>query len=50
MIRDADIGFAMENGVDEVKSVADVIAPNCSADGIKWIIEYLEKEIDAGRI
>ena len=50
MIRDADIGFAMENGVDEVKSVADVIAPNCSADGIKWIIEYLEKEIDCGGI
>ncbi len=50
MIREADIGFAMENAVESLKAEADVIAPHCGEDGIAWIIDYLEKEIDAGRM
>ena len=50
MIKEADIGFVMENGVESLKAEADVIAPHCGEDGIAWIIDYLEKEIDAGRI
>lgn len=39
MINYAGLGVAMENGVDKVKSVADLIAPTNDEDGVAKIIE-----------
>ena len=41
MIRTADIGVAMENGIESVKNVADVTAPDNNSDAIAWIIDNL---------
>lgn len=45
MIKAADIGYAVENAVDEVKSVADRITVSCDDGAIAEIIYELEKEI-----
>mgnify|MGYP002625951298 CR=1 FL=1 len=39
MLKAAGLKVAMANGSDEVKSLADVIAPNCDSDGVAAIIE-----------
>lgn len=44
MIRDADIGYAVENALPEVKAVADRIAPKHTEDAIAYIIDELGKQ------
>ena len=39
MVRDADIGYAVENAVDELKAVADRITVNVNDGAIAKIIE-----------
>jgi len=39
MVQWAGLGIAMGNAVDELKAVADVIAPSCDEDGLAWAIE-----------
>lgn len=41
MIRDAGIGVAMGDAVDEIKAAADRIAPTCDEDGVAAVIEEL---------
>ncbi|AZR74453.1 hypothetical protein BBF96_14285 [Anoxybacter fermentans] len=41
MIKYAGLGIAMENGVDELKAVADMIAPPCTEDGMALILEEI---------
>ncbi|MCK4261339.1 MAG: HAD family hydrolase [Halanaerobiales bacterium] len=41
MIKYAGLGIAMGNGVDELKVVADMIAPSCGEDGLAQVIEEL---------
>lgn len=41
MIRDADVGFAVEDAPDEVKAVADVIVPRCDDGGFSVVIDYI---------
>ena len=41
MLREAGIGFAMENGEPEVKAVADRITCSCDADGVARGIEAI---------
>jgi hydroxymethylpyrimidine pyrophosphatase-like HAD family hydrolase len=38
MIEIAGLGVAMENGSQQVKDVADVIAPPVQAAGAAWVI------------
>lgn len=42
MIRDADIGYAVENALPEVKAVADRFAPKNTHHAIAYIIKELE--------
>lgn len=35
----AGVGVAMGNSPDEVKEIADEVAPYCTDDGVSWIIE-----------
>ena len=44
MIRDAGTGVCMENGCEESKAVADIIAPSCDEDGVAYIVEKLMEE------
>jgi len=39
MIRAAGVGVVMENGRDDLKRIADIIAPHCDEDGVAQIIE-----------
>lgn len=39
MIEWAGLGACVENGNDEVKSIADVIVPSCEDDGVAYFIE-----------
>ena len=39
MLREAGIGFAMENGEPEVKAIADRITCSCDEDGVARGIE-----------
>ena len=41
MIREAGIGVAMENAVDEVRAVADLITGSCEESGVAEVIERL---------
>ena len=41
MLREAGIGFAMENGEPEVKAVADRVTCSCDEDGVARGIEYI---------
>ena len=41
MIRLAGVGVVMENGLDELKAQAKIIAPDCDDDGVAQIIEKL---------
>ena len=41
MIREAGIGVCMENGCEASKMAADVIAPDCDADGVAVILEQM---------
>ena len=41
MIREAGIGVAMENAVEEVKAVADLITGSCEESGVADVIEQL---------
>lgn len=43
MIEVADISFAPENGIDEIKKKADVITPSNIDNAIKYMIYYLDK-------
>ena len=43
MIAAADIGFAVENAIDEVKAVADVILPPFNENAIVHLIKYLDE-------
>ena len=47
MIETAGIGCAMENAVDDLKRVAQVIAPKNTEDGVAQV---LERFLDEGRI
>lgn len=38
MIKCAGLGVAVANGAEEVKRAADVIAPACEDDAVKWVI------------
>lgn len=40
MIRHADIGIAMGQGVDELKEVSDFVTKSCDEDGIAYAIQY----------
>lgn len=40
MIEWAGVGVCMEDGAEEVKAVADLIAPRCDADGVAYFIEH----------
>jgi Cof subfamily protein (haloacid dehalogenase superfamily) len=40
-LKPAAIAVAMENGKDDVKSVADIIAPPCKEDGVAKVLEEL---------
>lgn len=45
MIEWAGIGCCVEDGNEEVKAIADVIAPACADDGVAWFIDnYVLKE------
>lgn len=44
MIRDADIGFAVEDAPDEVRAVADVIVAKCDDGGFTEVINYIISE------
>lgn len=50
MIQAADIGYAVENAVDSVKSSADRITVHCKDSAIAAIINELEREIDSGKL
>lgn len=39
MIKYAGLGVAMENAIDEVKSVAQFITKDCDDDGISYVID-----------
>ena len=41
MIREAGIGVAMQNAVEEVKSAADLITGSCEESGVAQVIEQL---------
>lgn len=41
MLREAGIGFAMENGEPEVKAIADRVTAGCDEDGVARGIEYI---------
>lgn len=41
MLREAGIGFAMENGEPEVKAMADRVTCSCDEDGVARGIEYI---------
>jgi hydroxymethylpyrimidine pyrophosphatase-like HAD family hydrolase len=41
MIAAAGLGIAMENGDDEVKAVADRMAPHHNRDGVAIILEEI---------
>ena len=43
MLREAGIGFAMENGEPEVKAMADRVTASCDADGVARGIETILK-------
>ena len=40
-LKPAGIAVAMSNGKDDVKSVADIIAPDCREDGVAVVLEEL---------
>lgn len=44
MIRAAGVGVAMGNALDEVKSVADYVAPSHDEDGLVWLVDWLLDE------
>ncbi len=50
MIEEADIGYAVENAIPELKAAADRIAPHCKDSAIAWIVRDLERDIDEGKI
>lgn len=39
MIKYAGLGIAMENGVEQLKEAADLIAPSCSENGLARVLE-----------
>ena len=41
MIREAGIGVAMQNAVEEVKSAADLITGSCEESGVAEVVERL---------
>ena len=44
MIRAAGVGVVMENGRDDLKKLADIIAPHCDEDGVAQVIEKVLAE------
>ncbi|MDR1620386.1 MAG: Cof-type HAD-IIB family hydrolase [Clostridiales bacterium] len=38
MIKSAGVGVCVGNGQQVIKDIADDIAPDCDADGVKWVI------------
>ena len=44
MIRLASIGIAMGNAHPDVRKVADIVAPDVSADGLAQVLERLLEE------
>lgn len=40
MIQMAGLGVCVGNGQQAVKDIADVIAPACEEDGVKWVIDH----------
>jgi hydroxymethylpyrimidine pyrophosphatase-like HAD family hydrolase len=45
MIRAADIGYAVENATDEVKSAADRLTVDCKEHAIAAIIREIEESL-----
>lgn len=41
MIECANTGAAMENAPDSVKSVADIVCPDCERDGFAYFVDYI---------
>lgn len=41
MLSVAGVKFAVENAVDELKAIANVIAPSNNDHGVEWAIEYI---------
>ena len=41
MIRDAGIGVAMQNAVDEVKAAASLVTGSCEESGVAQVIEQI---------
>ena len=39
MLQYAGLGIVVGDGTEDAKKYADVIAPNCGDDAIKWVIE-----------
>lgn len=40
LIRKAGVGFAVANAPDEIRTLADVTAPDCDQDAVAWAINY----------
>ena len=41
MLKYAGLSVVVENGSDEAKAEADIIAPPSSADAVAWVLENL---------
>ncbi len=40
LIQKAALGFAVSNAPEEVRQIADVIAPDCDQDAVSWALQY----------
>ena len=50
MLKNAGVAIAMGNARDDVKEIADDIAPICDSQGVRWAIEsYLDLDRSAGQ-
>lgn len=50
LLKSADISVAVEGGYEPLKQYADHIAPPIEEHPVAWLIHFLEKEINAGKI
>ncbi len=46
LIRDAGLGFAVENAPADVKAVADQITPDCNHDAVAWALDYVNTHLE----
>lgn len=41
LIQKAAVGFAVANAPDEIRQIADVVAPDCNHDAVAWALHYI---------